>query len=81
MLAMLRDLGLETYVKKDTTPPAPASLANLTKDKMKAIKKWQKQDVKARMKIKLVISDSMLVNSNGQVWFGLVWFRPENSEP
>jgi len=73
MLAVLRDLGLETYVEKDAAPPAPANSATPTNEELKAIKKWQEQDTKTRTWIELAITDSEMVhilgmNTASQMW-------------
>ena len=45
MLAMLWDLRLEKYIKKDANPPEAADKANPTQDEKDAEKRWKKGDV------------------------------------
>ena len=73
MLAVLHDLGLETYMEKDAAPPAPANSVKPTDKELKAIKKWQEQDAKARTWIKLAIGDSKMVHILGANTVSQMW--------
>ena len=56
MLAVLKDLGVEKYIEKDSKPPKAADKANLTKDEEEAEKRWKDVHTKACMHIELSIS-------------------------
>jgi hypothetical protein len=41
MLAVLRDLALETYIDKDSKPPQPTDANKITDTEKEAAKKWR----------------------------------------
>jgi hypothetical protein len=65
MLAVLRDLDLEEYVEESSKKPEPADRVSPTDDETKAIRKWEKEDAKARTRIELAIGDSEMVHILG----------------
>jgi hypothetical protein len=48
MLAVLRNLGLEQYIAKDTRVPGVAKAGEPTAEELEAQKKWRDGDAKAR---------------------------------
>ena len=65
MLAVLRDLGLESYIAKDAAPPGFNDPQTLTKDEEVASKKWHEGNAKARTQIKLAVGDMEMVHLSG----------------
>jgi len=65
MLAVLRDLGLESYIAKDAAPPGFNDPQTPTKDEEVASKKWREGDAKARTRIELVVGDTEMVHLSG----------------
>jgi hypothetical protein len=58
MLAILRDLNLRSYIKKESKSPTSADENRPTDAERKALKKWQDGDAKARTRIELAVGDS-----------------------
>jgi len=65
MLAVLCDLGLESYIAKDAAPPGFDNPQSPMKDKEVAPKKWHEGDAKARTRIELVVGDTEMVHLSG----------------
>ena len=65
MLAVLWDLGLEKYIKKNANLPEAADKANLTQDEKEAEKRWKEGDAKACMCIELSIGNSEMIHISG----------------
>jgi gag-polypeptide of LTR copia-type len=65
MMAVLRDLGLETYINKNAKLPVPAVANAPTKEEEDAIKKWKEGDAKARTRIELAIGDADMIHISG----------------
>ena len=65
MLAVLRDLGLESYIMKDATAPEFSNPQTPTKDEEVALKKWREGNAKARTQIELVVGDMEMVHLSG----------------
>ena len=62
MLAVLRDLSLETYIDKDSKLPTPKDPHKPTDAEKEAEKKWREGDAKARTRIELAIGDSEMIH-------------------
>jgi hypothetical protein len=73
MLAVLRDLSLETYVDKDSKPPQPANANKPTGAEKEADKKWHGGDAKARTRIELAVGDSEMVHIIGARTAAEMW--------
>jgi hypothetical protein len=73
MLAVLRDLGLETYLDKDSKAPVAADPMKPMKEEKEAEKKWKDGDTKARTRIELVISDSEMIHIIGAMSANKMW--------
>ena len=65
ILAILRDQGLEKYVKKTTELPKPKASDKPTKEETEAIDKWKEGDVKACTRIELSIGNSEMIHLSG----------------
>ena len=65
MLAVLHDLGLESYIAKDATAPGFSNPQIPTKDKEVTLKKWRKGNAKAWTQIELVVGDTEMVHLSG----------------
>jgi hypothetical protein len=65
MLAILCNLGLETYVAKTAAPPGFNNPQNPTKDEKTVLKKWHNCDAKARTHIELLVGDMEMVHLSG----------------
>ena len=65
MLAVLRDLGLETYIEESSKPPVAADPSKPTEDESKATKKWEDGDAKTRTRIELAVGDSEMIHLVG----------------
>ena len=65
MLAVLRDLGLESYIAKDAAPPGFNDPQTPMKDEEVASKKWREGDAKARTRIELAVGDTEMVHLSG----------------
>jgi hypothetical protein len=65
MLAVLRDLGLETHIEESSKLPVAADPLKPTKDETKAIKKWTDGDAKMRTRIELAVGDSEMIHLVG----------------
>ena len=65
MLAVLHDLGLESYIAKDAAPPGFDNLQTPMKDKEVVSKKWCEGNAKARTRIELVVGDTEVVHLSG----------------
>jgi len=65
MLAILWDLGLEKYIKKDANPPEATDKANPTQDEKEAEKKWKEGDAKAHTCIELSIGNLEMIHISG----------------
>ena len=72
MLAVLRDLDLESYLKEDTKPK-PKDFSSPSEDEIKAIKKWEEGDAKARTRLELAIGDSEMVHIIGAETASQMW--------
>ena len=64
MLAVLRDLGLEKYIEKDSKIPESAG-GTKTKEEEEAQQKWHSGDAKTRTRIELEISDAEMIHISG----------------
>jgi hypothetical protein len=73
MLAVLRDLGLETYLDKDSKAPVAADPTKPTKEEKEAEKKWKDGDAKARTRIELAIGDSEMIHIIGAMSANEMW--------
>ena len=73
MLAVLHDLGLETYIAKDAVAPGFSDLQNQTKDEETALKKWHEGNIKAWTQIKLSVGDSEMVHLSGAKTAWKMW--------
>ena len=65
MLAVLHDLGLESYIAKDAAPPGFNNPQTPTKDKEVTLKKWCEGDAKAWTRIGLAVGDTEMVHLSG----------------
>ena len=80
MLAVLWDLGLEKYIKKDVNLPEATDKANPTQDEKEAEKKWKEGDVKACTHIELSIGDLEMIHISGadsirEMWEKLITMK------
>ena len=73
MLAILRDQGLEKYVKKTAELPKAKEPAEPTKEETEAIDKWPEADMKACTRIELSIGDSEMIHLSGAVTARDMW--------
>ena len=73
MLAVLRDLSLETYIDKDSKPPQLADANKPTDAEKEAGKKWHDGDAKARTWIKLAVGDSEMIHIIGAKTAAEMW--------
>jgi hypothetical protein len=73
MLAVLRDLLLETYIDRGLKPPTPANPQKLTNTKKEAAKKWREGNTKARTRIELAVGDSEMVHIIGVTTVSKMW--------
>ena len=73
MLAVLRDLSLETYIDKDSKPPQPADASKPTDAEKEADKKWHDGDAKARTRIELAVGDSEMIHIIGARTAAEMW--------
>jgi gag-polypeptide of LTR copia-type len=73
MLAVLRDLDLEQYIKVGSIPKAPLDPSNPTKEEIEAKVKWQKGNAKTRTRIELSISDSEMIHISGAKTASEMW--------
>ena len=62
MLAVLWDLGLEKYIKKDAKAPEATDRDNPTQDEKEASKQWKEGDAKAQTCIELSIGNSEMIH-------------------
>ena len=65
MLAVLQDLGLETYVDEDAKPPVATDPTKPSESESATLKKWRDNDAKARTRIELAIGDSKMIHIIG----------------
>ena len=65
MLAVLCDLGLKSYIVKDTAPPGFNNSQTPTKDKETTLKKWHEGNAKAWTQIELIVGDTEIVHLGG----------------
>ncbi|KAF4622418.1 hypothetical protein D9613_009127 [Agrocybe pediades] len=65
MLAVLEDLGLDSYIERDAKRPESAIPGKPTAEEIEAQTKWDKGDRKARCRIELSISDAEIVHVMG----------------
>ena len=65
MLAVLHDLGLETYIAKDAVAPGFSDPQNWTKDEETALRKWCEGNAKAQTQIELSMGDLEMVHLSG----------------
>ena len=65
MLAILRDLNLEDYIKEESTLPRAADPAEPTDAEKEKIKAWKRGDAKARTRIELAIGDAEMIHISG----------------
>ena len=63
MQAILRDLGIEEYIEKDSAPPVAKT--SPTEADIKVQKEWKTGDAKAWTRIKLVIRDAEMIHISG----------------
>jgi gag-polypeptide of LTR copia-type len=73
MLAVLRDLGLETYIERDAVSPAPAIPLSPTPEEIEAIRKWKEGDAKTQTRIELAIGDSEMIHLVGARTASEMW--------
>jgi hypothetical protein len=73
MLAVLRDLDLEEYISESSKKPPAADPSKPSEDETKAIRKWEKDDAKARTRIELAIGDSEMVHIIGANTASEMW--------
>ena len=73
MLAVLCDLGLETYIAKDAVAPGFTDSQNWMNDEETALKKWCKGDTKAQTQIELSMGDSEMVHLSGAETVQKMW--------
>ena len=73
MLAVLRDLNLDTYIEDSARPPVPMDVDNPEQAETDAIKKWRDGDAKARTRIELAIGDSEMVHIIGATTAKQMW--------
>ena len=60
--AILRDLGLEEFIEKDSKCPEAKDPAKPTDEEVKLQKQWKKGDAKARTRIELAIGDAEMIH-------------------
>jgi hypothetical protein len=73
MLAMLRDLGLETYIDAASKSPVPADTSHPTTAESEAMKKWCDGDAKTRTQIELAIGDAEMIHIVGAYTASEMW--------
>ncbi|KAJ3509513.1 hypothetical protein NLJ89_g5184 [Agrocybe chaxingu] len=73
MLAVLVDLGLDSYIAEGAAPPGSADPKSPTNAEAAALKKWKAGDAKARCRIELAISDSEMVHVMGAETARQMW--------
>jgi len=73
MLAVLCDLGLESYIAKDAAPPGFDNPRTPTKDKEVVLKKWCEDNAKARTQIELVVGDTEMFHLSGADTAKEIW--------
>ena len=71
MLVVLRDLGLEIYIKEDA--PKSADERRRTDEETKTITEWEAKDAKARTRIELAIRDSEMIHISGATTAKQMW--------
>jgi len=65
MLAVLMDLGLDSYIEEGAKRPESNIPRKPTSEELEAQSKWDKGDRKARCRIELCISDAEMVHIMG----------------
>jgi transposase InsO family protein len=73
MLAVLRDLQLESYIEEGSKPVTPSDISKPTEEEIKLIKAWKDGDAKARTRIELAIGDSEMVHIIGAETAQQMW--------
>ena len=73
MLAVLRDLGLEQYIVKDTSVPGVAKVGEPTTAELTAQRLWHDGDAKAWTWLELAISDAEMIHINGATTASDMW--------
>ena len=73
MLAILRDQGLEKYVRKEVEPPTPVKPAEPTKEELEAAEKWKEGDARACTRIELSLGDSEMIHLSGTTTAKEMW--------
>ena len=71
--AILRDLGLEEYIEKESKCPEARDPAKPTDDEQKLQKQWKTGDAKARTRIELAIGDAEMIHISGAVTAREMW--------
>ena len=71
MQAILRDLGIEEYIKEDSVPPVAKTPA--TEADIKVQKEWKTGDAKAWTQIKLVIRDVEMIHISSATMAREMW--------
>ena len=71
--AILRDLGLEEYIEKDSMPPEAVNPASPTEEEVKVLKQWRTGDAKARTRIELAIGDAEMIHISGAATAREMW--------
>ena len=71
--AILRDQGLEEYIRKDSKCPVAKDTTKVTEEEDKAQKQWRTGDVKARTRIELAIGDAEMIHISGAVTEREMW--------
>ena len=73
MLAVLRDLELDTYIEKDACPPIQKDPSKSMKEEDERRAKWYRNDAKARTRIELAIGDAEMVHIIGAMTASEMW--------
>jgi len=80
MLAVLMDLGLDSYIEESAKRPESNVPSKLTPEELEAQSRWDKGDRKARCRIELCISVAKMVHIMGaqtarEMWEQLCTFK------
>ena len=73
MLAVLWDQKLESYIKKNATPPEPKDPKHLTEEERKAIRMWTECDHHMQLRIELSIGDAEMVHIISTTMASQMW--------
>ena len=71
MQAILRDLGIEEFIEKDSIPPVAKTPP--TEADIRLQKEWKTGDAKARTRIELAIGDAEMIHISGTTTAWEMW--------